>query len=356
MGRLAVLPAVLGVAASLGAATAACGSLDGHTATPTTLATLAGTVTVPGDVKVSGSVRVALVWAAASAGDAGTIDYAVAGDVPVAPPFPARFTIDVTAAPPASTLRTEPVVQQSCGGELADGEAVTCPPDVDGATYTAAFGFVVAYVDGNHDGRLDLGSGSPDTLVATNQDELVTYFERGNDVFGDGPTYPPLGYGVAVLPSQCADTNVQPDGGLCPTGGEPTEFRSWSDAAYDLVASPDPAINAGFCPASLGAGPYGEGPPTSEVDWDVATQGTPPGGYPTPGTPGLFCQSTLADCSGSSGLDSGPPSCDGHHDTPGYSLTTCQTRQVGLCAAEVSCTLLSVGLNQTTKPAGWPCP
>jgi hypothetical protein len=101
---------------------------------------------------------------------------------------------------------------------------------------------------------------------------------------------------------------------------------------YDLTVSSDPKVNQIMCEnggsnASVSTG-TGFGP------WDVGTQGTPPGGYPSRSDPGLTCQGMVA-----------------------YLYKQCTTVGQAICGPTMtSCTEIQVILGGASSPAGWPCP
>jgi hypothetical protein len=297
--------------ASLGCAVAAlsvaCGSLDGHTGTPSTLATVRGEMTNATNVSLTGAIRVAVVWLNAGP------SYNVAEDLPVQPVFPSNFVIQLDEPPPAGAL-------------LANNQ---------GLSFQAAIGFVVAYEDLNGNGKLDLVQNDTgaftDKIVGTNPQGMALIYLQGtlptNDgglVDSDGKS-PSLGYGLySVTP--CAG-----DGGDA-GGFHPCAVTHWSDVSspYDLQISDDPQINQLMCAdygltggASMGTG----------SSWSVDTQGTPPGGYPAPGANGLTCKGTTS-----------------------YIDSQCNVVHTGLCDEINSCTTLSVSLRSAPAPAGWPCP
>ncbi|HEU4537161.1 MAG TPA: hypothetical protein VFS00_23730, partial [Polyangiaceae bacterium] len=180
---------------------AACGSLPEDPSETEGLATLQGELTNQGALPLDGNVRIAVIWRRPDVG--GQISFSVAEDVPVEPVFPSKFRVvlhnpppeeamivasevfpdpddgpgnpepgtpEPYPAPPAPTpagLEPSAVVAQDGGG---------LPPDL-----RVAMGTLVAYVDENGNGRLDLvEEGAPgflDRVVGTNKELLLTYFE-----------------------------------------------------------------------------------------------------------------------------------------------------------------------------------
>jgi len=281
----------------------ACGSLDGHTDKPTTLATVHGELSNPGGVATK-DVRVAIVWLNGT-------KYSVAEDLPVQPVFPSQFALSLTAPPPADALFP------AKGDDKASTDGIE-----------VAFGFVVAYEDQNGNGKLDLVESSDsafiDKIVGANSSMAVIYLAAGDmsalgqdaaDSYGNLPT---RGYGLLSITS-CTDAP-------CATGIRSQYFSI--NEPYNLVVTSDPEVNQLMClhygesSASTGGGSA----------WDIALQGNPAGGFPAPGTEGLTCVG----------------------DT--YSIEHCTTTHTGLCEKRTDCKIDSVTLGGAAKPAGWPCP
>ena len=287
---------------------AACGSLNGSTGTPPTLATLHGAMTNSTNVGLTAAVRVAVVWLNAGTG------YNVAEDLPVQPVFPSNFVIQLDEPAPQSAL-VSPAPWPSDRGPL---------------TFQIAEGFVVAYEDLNGNGKLDLVQDDAgtfvDKIVGANTQEMILVYLQGAlppdsvglvDSSGKSPS---LGYNLySVLP--CAG-----DGGDAGCTAQCREAH-WFDvnSPYDLEVSNDPEVNQLMC-ANFGA--HGSSASTS---WSVDMQGTSPGGYPAPGANGLTCQAAAS-----------------------YTYSQCQVVHDGLCE-ETNCTELMVNLGNTPAPAGWPC-
>ena len=170
--RFAVLPLV---SLALLAAVAGCGSLDADTNAPQTLATVSGTITNPQALAVaSDALRVAVVWDAAgqALGDGGyATDHRTSQDIQVTPVFPVSFELKLAALP--TDLQS-----------FAELFGATGDVDLRGTT-----GFVIAYEDTNHDGKLDLVGPS-----------AAAYVDR---VLGAAPT--PLLYLEGTMP---ADTKL----------------------------------------------------------------------------------------------------------------------------------------------------
>ncbi|HXN32682.1 MAG TPA: hypothetical protein VN894_12505, partial [Polyangiaceae bacterium] len=116
------------LACAAAALSVACGSLDGHTGTPSTLATVRGQMTNATNLSLTADVRVAVVWLNNGP------SYNVAEDLPVQPVFPSNFVIQLNEPPPPGAFLTSN----------------------QGLTFQVAMGFVVAYEDLNGNGKLDL--------------------------------------------------------------------------------------------------------------------------------------------------------------------------------------------------------
>src|SRR5262249_16343950 len=96
-----VFPAALFVAACAVGLCAACGSLTGHTGSPTVLATVQGALTLSADAPpISDNIHIAVIWKTVGAGG----PYEVAVDLPVQPVFPSRYVLQLTEPPPASAM------------------------------------------------------------------------------------------------------------------------------------------------------------------------------------------------------------------------------------------------------------
>jgi hypothetical protein len=332
---------------SLATALPACGSLNDNTGTPSTLARLEGQVVNPQTVAVGGTaVRVAIVWQAVDG-------FAVAEDLPVQPVFPAAFTIDINEPPPAEAMTdaaadfgagsVTPTAPTSANG--VEGSSATGPDGtvkVQGGSSASssdgevAWGTVVAYLDRNGNGRLDLvpdgATGYVDQILATNESELIVYFQgtipaAAADQLGHMPS---LGYN---LHAGCdVPLPVSAPGSACPAlldAGAPAPacYDQWQSITtpITLTASSDPQVNSLMCETS-------DDSSSSSVG---ATQTLPgrPTTYPDPCDPNLSCQP----------------------DGSLYFYTTCPTVQVGLCeGTSTSCTTISYA-RPTPVPSDWPC-
>jgi hypothetical protein len=237
-------------------------------------------------------------------------------DLPVQPIFPSQYKLELTTPPPESVITRDPM----------------------DPSFGAAYGVLVAYEDLNDDGRLDLVPNDAgaflDKIIATNTDLAIVYLESTTGSLPPGATANVSGsvvLGYNLLTTNCtpADgTNKAPDGGFC----------DWNvflpiSTPYDLPLSSDPTLNELMCQGyASGSGASGGGGTGSL--WNVSSEGTPPGGYPAPGAPGLTCNA----------------------DGMGYATNTCVTQQENLCTSSTFCTELDVVLAGAPVPAGWPCP
>ena len=295
------------LAAAAAAFSVACGSLDGHTGTPSTLATLHGELTNSTSQSLTAAVRVAVVWLSDGP------SYNVAEDLPVQPVFPSNFVIQLEEPPPPAAI-------------LSGNQ---------GLTFQVAMGFVVAYEDVNGNGKLDLvqddAGAFVDKIVGANPKGMVLIYLQGTLPTNDGGLVdsegksPSLGYGLYTEAPCAADGG---DAGVI----RPCAETHWLNVSspYDLEISDDPEINQLMCANYGSAGGASTGTGTG---WRVDTQGTPPGGYPAPGANGLTCMGATS-----------------------YTESQCAVVHNGLCEESTSCASLNVSLGSAPPPLGWPCP
>jgi hypothetical protein len=343
---------------AIAAALLGCGSLDGHTGTPGALATIQGALSDPSGYMVRNEVRVAVVWRNPSGGG-----YIVSEDLPAQPVFPSSFVVKLDGPPPAAALAVVP-----------------------GVDVPVAEGVVVVYADLNGNGKLDLVPSDAgafiDRIVGANESLYLVYIGgpvpkvatqdsvgtptpgynlvqkqfcqvgRGSGGGGGGSSVgtgavPPSGSGgagpaplgssggtEAGAPAEAGVTAN--DGGTYPRallpGCTPTPAE-WLPMThpYDLTVSSDPQVNQIMCENGGSGGSGGTG---SGTRWNVGTQGTPPGGYPSSTDPDLTCQGSTD-----------------------YFYQQCVTAQQGFCGPTfTTCTSLSVYLGSASRPPGWPCP
>ena len=360
-------------AAGLGAALPACGSLDSNTNAAPALATVVGSVSNSAkvDVATTDDVRVAVVWRGNGYGQ-----FNVAEDLPVKAMFPAAFSITLDGPPPEAAMISEADQQTSAstppsasvtsgGGEgpttgptsddagAGDAQTVQSQPILLPDTPISpaskyAVGTVVAYLDLNHNGKLDLvgdnATAYVDQILAANAELAIAYFEgpipEGSSLgmaLVDGAGHKPKeGYNLVNIPS-CNIPPPQPPlstpNPACPStvvDAGPCAPIEWLDMStpYPLSVATSPEVAALMClhdesgGASTGTGAGGPEDPQSR-----------PAQYPDPCDPNLDCAS------------------DGSH----YTFSTCVTISQGLCKGTLeSCT--SVGFDRPTPtPADWPC-
>ena len=378
-------------AVAIGSALVACGSLDSQTDSAPALATLQGSLVNPTSVDVSSgaAVRVAVVWRGLTFGQFNVVE-----DLPVQPVFPSAFTIAFDGPPPAAAMNSEAPEQAPAtsgpssgsspvpaGDEAGAGPGPT--PDASGGLATGdggsadvpdaltvqsqgvspldtpvnqtapayAVGTVVAYLDQNHNGKLDLvadgASAYVDQILATNQEISIAYFEGAiPEVFlhQEGVVGGPKdGYNLVrvplcnVHPVHPLNPNPNPNP-ACPATADagadagPCPPEAWLDMTtpYPLTVATSPAVASLMCLDSNGPGvsSTGTGP---AGPFDPALQ---PAQYPLPCDPNLMCASDGSD----------------------YLFATCTEISQGLCKGTLlSCT--SVGYARPTPtPADWPCP
>jgi hypothetical protein len=355
----------------LGGAVVACGSLDGNTSRAPTLATIHGELTNPSSVAINGAVRVAVVWQGVTQGS-----FNVAQDLPVQPQFPAAFSIDLNGPPPAEAMQSGDALDQptqsgggssSSSGGSAGGSSGTSSGTSSGSfgpgeggsssgsgqaaplssptsptatptsapSWQVAIGSVVAYVDENGNGKLDLvadgASGYIDRIAATNDKLLVVYLQGDfpvADLTKGASGTPALGYN---LYTECSDTYVPPvsAGSRCANPPAPPAActPTWStiDTPISLAVANDPHVNSLMClsndQASSGGGSGG------------GITATQPSVYPDPCDPHVYC----AD------------------DGSWYTFQTCTVSERGICEGTDTFCATSTYARPTPTPTGWPC-
>jgi len=346
----------LGIVAA--ATLAGCGSLDSNTGTAPALATLTGSLSLnPQAQEPTGPVRIAVVWRTDTQGQ-----FNVAEDLPVQPVFPSAFEIQFDGPPPAGAMNSgavfgantnagEPTTPTTgFGGEDAGSVPTANPgssalkpfatPANPNANVQFAYGTVVAYVDKNGNGKLDLvGEGASsyvDQIIAANQEMLVIYLQGpipadAADAFGRLPTE---GYNLVNIP-QCDVSIPETPNALCTSNSGPVDAGTcipmqWfaMNTPYQLTIDSNPEVAELMCEStddsSSGSAGASSGPPST----------VQPAQYPSPCSPDLSCAP------------------DGSY----YFFTTCQTVSNGICEGTTSsCTSASYALPSPT-PSGWPCP
>jgi hypothetical protein len=323
---------------TIAAAPLGCGSLDGHTGTPGTLATVQGGLLDPSGYGVphDNDVRVAVVWR-----NLGGSGYTVSEDLPVQPVFPSSFAVQLDGPPPAAALGVQPGLDVPIG-----------------------VGVVVAYEDLNGNGKLDLVPSDAGAFI----DRIAGANESLYLVYIDGPVSPQAAPNIVGTPTpgynllQTQSCQTSPsngggagsssggesgsmagtdapaeagvttnDGGLPSCPAPPPEWMPMT-APYDLTVSSDPQVNQIMCQNSVPDPTSAVA--TASVAWDIGTMGTPPGGYPSPTDPALTCLGSTS-----------------------YFYQHCVTQPL-ICGPSVtSCTGIGgVVLGSASPPPGWPCP
>ena len=314
-------------ATGLGVVLVACGSLDSNTSSAPTLATVQGSLGLvsPDSLGPSSSndVRVAVVWRVNGPGQFGPGQFNVAEDLPVKPVFPASFTIALDGPPPEAAMNgpataagmPAPVTGPAAGPPPVTAAAGGPPPDagvdaaaaensqavmlLDTPTSTAvpsryAIGTVVAYLDQNHNGKLDLvpdnATAYVDRLLAANEELSIEYFEgpiHVSDTFGHSAKD---GYNLLKIP--LCDLGRSPGpGDVCPfvrppVGDAGACLPEWlgMDTPYPLTIDSSPAVASVMCEDIAPAAPAAASGPAGPFDPSVQ-----PAQYPLPGDQDLCC-------------------------------------------------------------------
>jgi hypothetical protein len=376
----------------LGLTLAACGSLDANTGTAPTLATLSGSLANPQSITAPGAVRVAVVWRTGTQGQ-----FNVAEDLPVQPVFPSAFTIKFDGPPPANAMNSGTLIGSSSSSSPPSGSSGSAsggtpgstgsddpvPPVGDdagtgpspgptpqhkprngSASLSFAVGSVVAYVDQNGNGKLDLvatgASAYVDTIVATNAEQAIAYFQGPlptdgslNDAFGHLPSD---GYNIVTIPD-CVEVEPLAGGNAnpkCTTGpsqdaGPTCPQTQWfpMSTPYTLTVTSNPEVASLMCLSnsdsssgpsssvgSAGGGPVGIANPDGGAPIVTGPPPTPqPAQYPSPCDANLSC------------------ALDGSE----YFYTTCTTVSEGICEGTVSSCNTAQVTRPSPTPAGWPC-
>ncbi|TNF22745.1 MAG: hypothetical protein EP329_28310 [Deltaproteobacteria bacterium] len=181
------------VALTLAAALLAggCGSLDDPGAEA--VVTIHGALEATTGVSIDGEVRVAFLWFSQRFSTAGGERYTVAQEARVEPQFPASFSLTLGALPPEDALVD---AEDSLFGAI--------DPAAD--QHRFAVGAVVAYVDTNGNGRLDLiasdATSSVDRIIAASGRSSVVYVEGPAATLSglDGELPPGFSYVVSSCP------------------------------------------------------------------------------------------------------------------------------------------------------------
>lgn len=353
------------ICAGLGFTLVACGSLDGHTGAAPALATVNGNLTNPQSLDVTGATRVAVVWRTANG-------FNVAEDLPVQPVFPSSFTIQLTDPPPADAMNSgASLTSSSSSGSASSGsggsgtpppseEAGAGPPPPDASLSTGgslpqdnpiiasnfqfAVGTVVAYLDENGNGKLDLvapgASGYIDQIVASNDAMSIAYFQgtipEGSAFVDSHGKLPVDGYNLISIPpcptvaNPFSVPNPVCDGGAPDAGDASCGQTQWLpiDTPYTLTVATTPQVSSAMCQSVDSSGLAATGTGTAPMDPSIQ-----PPSYPAPCDPNLWCES----------------------DGSSYQYATCTTVSKGICEGFYqSCTFVDYS-RPTPVPPLWPC-
>jgi hypothetical protein len=304
----------------------ACGSLSGTTGSESTLARINGTIKESQSSAPVSDLATAIVWV----GPTKASDTSVA----VSAAFPASFTIDLTAPPPAGT-------QVDLGDLFGEGHTYGVP---------IAAGALVAYEDLNHNGKLDLVAPGArayiDNVIAVQEQDILVYFAAtvpaGLTVPGLIPdlhgSRPQAGYNLLVQhPNDCssaADGGVQCEYAFLwePIGTPITVTISDAPQLYPL---------AGYmCTELNGSGSFNVDcqtgnclPAQSARDFQ--------GPFPSPDDPSLYCLPDGRTFWLSEGCTT---------TTPGLCLG-----YTFACTTRATVTLDPPGVPGIAPPPSWPC-
>jgi hypothetical protein len=290
-----------------------CGSLDTQTNSVQPIAKINGTLDNPTSLPIDGPVRIAVIWQAV-----GGVGFNVAEDLPVQPVFPSSFTIEIDDPPPLTAMSSGAILGSDGGVE---------------ETLQLALGTVVAYVDKNGNGKLDLvptgASSYVDQILATDTTYVLDYFTYQGTI-----QYPPgvdAGHpnpqGYSLEPACMYQFPGYDPWSLCPTQPPPCEIQDLPiDTPITLTVSDDPQVNAAMCLSNntngwLPVAGYATGRPAT---------------YPSPCDPNLEC------------------SVDGK----AYIYQVCTETQGtgGLCeVTSQTCTSVSAYYRPDPVPSDWPC-
>ena len=273
-------------------------------------------------------------------------EFNVAEDLPVQPVFPSSFQIDLDAPPPESAMidgsdfygSPEPTSPTGPNGAVPSTGWVSLE-NASTSDLQVAVGTVVAYVDQNGNGKLDLvpdgASGYVDKILATNEDELVIYLQGSIPSAAADPSgrMPTEGYNLyqrcdVMLPSSPAPGSICAEDAGAPQGSCPATQWQAPSTKITLSVSTDPQVSSIMCLSNASSGSSSQG----------ASPGVPmtgqPAQYPLPCDPALQCTAP---------------------DGSSYTYTSCQTISQGLCeGTSTSCTSVAYA-RPDPVPSAWPC-
>lgn len=404
----------LAALATAGLLAAACGGLAEDPDAPRVLATLNGELTNANAVAVpsDGAFRVAVIFRVA-----GEREFARSLDLAVEPVFPSRFKLALAGAPPAEAkMRGEQLEELDLGAgsgpQDPDNANVTPPPNLPppsaGPNPTPdparaaragraairsgdvalrdhapalppdlriAVGSVVAYVDQNGNGKLDLVGESAtqyvDRVLGVNEELVLVWLEGTLDESLRDPSgvMPHAGYNFLRLGRTCTvgvgedpggpirtSEPVEIDGGVIPDGGTlasdaavPVEMPTpvedgctgsdapgWltTDTPFTLPLANDPALASLMCD---NGGPEDQTDGDGLCGFDPASLNDPnppqPASYPPAGSSDVRCM------------------FEGRR----YEYYACTTVDRGLCRGQRTTCESACVTKPPVTPAGWPC-
>lgn len=337
---------------------AGCGSL-GDVDHREPLAVLQGqlTQTSAAATAAPSNVRIAVVWMNV-VGDG----YRVTQDVQATPVFPSSFRLELTDPPPQEAMmtrdskkaeppETSPSTPATPGSPPSGGTTPT--PDTDRvgtrsetdkwpASFSLAYGAVVAYEDKNGNGKLDLvddgASSYIDRILGANEDLALLYIEGTTpaDAKDKNGKMPSAGYNIYRGLGRSCELEADATNGTPRTQSEstakPCSTPEWlgMNTLYDLPLTADPKFAKIMCRSGNASGTGSE-----TTIARTPTPGPGPNGvYPKVGDPNLHCAS----------------------DGKTYYYSECKTYSEGLCKGDImTCSSTSWSMPTATTPDGWPC-
>ncbi|HEY3360044.1 MAG TPA: hypothetical protein VGQ83_42730 [Polyangia bacterium] len=308
--------------------------------------------TIQGNVtsaeSIPGSVRVALVWLTIRPGEGA---FRIAQDTPVQAGFPATYRLDIRSLPPAEAVMS--FFGESRERIIAEG---TIDPELRWAQ-----GELVAYVDGNGNGQLDVvgpGEASPDRVIGKAEGVTVWFVMSGTPAPSDYWGYPTLpGLSASYSPV------VDPQPGECVGWRSVLCGNNWGSdshllplpATVDIALSFEPHLNGYTCRRFWSSNDW--------PDWSSYCEQSP-----ASNTFGTVCQSgaTLANhtCTPVTAESPSPCALDlppagvpvtCNADGSAYVYKTC-VDEPELCGTRICHFGHGERKSWSPVPAGWPCP